>query len=129
MLKKRENLWVALVPTLFSLLYVLRPVAMTLLDNGRSFSFFALTVLFFLFFPTLVHVVVSMKTRGRPYALFPAVCLIGGEIFFFHDYETWIASDPNAALALLFIPIYLLVLLGVSYLLSFFIWIGWRREG
>lgn len=89
--------------------------------SNTSFSWFAVGVLFALFLPTLIYCMISVKTRHLEYVIFPGIGLIFAEYYFFHDYTIWIASDANAAIALIVIPFYLLLALAVSYAISYLI--------
>lgn len=78
-------------------------------------------VLFFLFLPSIIYCMVTIKTKNMVYILFPAIFLLIAEYYFFHDFETWIASDANAAIGLIILPIYLFIILGFSYSIAFII--------
>jgi hypothetical protein len=62
-----------------------------------------------------------MKTKKIDYVIVPALFLLLAEYYFFHDFQTWISSDANAAIGLLIIPFYLIFILGFSFGISFII--------
>jgi len=110
---------------LFGLFVMIIPVfkSMSSTSEGyqNSVSGFVVGILFFLLLPNIICFIITMKAKKTAYVLIPAIMLLIAEYYFFHDFQTWIASDANAAVALLFIPIYLLLILGLSYLISFLI--------
>ena len=107
----------------FGFFVMMMPILRSLSINGDitkdSISGFIAGILFFLFLPTIMYFIMTMKTRKIEYVIIPALFLLAAEYFFFHDFNSWIASDPNAAIGLLFIPVYLFIILGFSYLISY----------
>jgi len=80
---------------------------------------FLFVVLSFLFLPTIIYCFVAIKTKKIEYVIIPAICLLIAEYYFFHDFLSWIASDPNAAIGIVIAPFYLIFILGFSYGLAF----------
>lgn len=78
-----------------------------------------LVIIIMLLLPSAIHCIVTMKTKAVEYAIIPAVFLLIAEYYYFHDFSTWIASDPNAAIGLVIVPFYILFVLGVSYGITF----------
>ncbi len=80
---------------------------------------FLLIILFFLFLPSIIYCIISIRTKDMEYVIIPAIFLLIAEYYFFHDYSTWISSDPNAAIGLVIAPIFLILILGGSYGITF----------
>lgn len=99
------------------------PILRTLSTNGEitsdAVSGFVVGILLSLFFPSMIYSIITVKTRKLEYIIIPAFFLLAAEYYFFHNFETWISSDPNAAIGLLIIPIYLSIILMFSYFLSY----------
>ena len=90
-------------------------------NNQRSISAFIVILLMILFLPNLIYAVITMKTKKTAYVILPAIAILSADYYFFHDFPVWIASDANAAIGLLFIPVYLLLITGLSYGVAFII--------
>ena len=80
---------------------------------------FLFILLGLLFLPTIIYCFVAIKTKKKEYVIIPAICLLIAEYYFFHDFLSWIASDPNAAIGIVIAPFYLIFILGFSYGLAF----------
>lgn len=80
---------------------------------------FLLIILFFLFLPSIIYCIIAIRTKDMEYVIIPAIFLLIAEYYFFHDYSTWISSDPNAAIGLVIAPIFLILILGGSYGIAF----------
>ena len=110
---------------LFGVLVMLVPIinSMHIYRGGFSsiLTVFGLGVLFFHLLPGIIYFFVTMRTNKVEYIIIPPVFLMAAEFYFFHDYSTWIASNANAAIALIFIPFYLMLILGFSYGIAFVI--------
>jgi len=76
---------------------------------------FLLGILTYIFLPTIIYGIIAIRRKNMEYVIIPAIFLLSAESYFFHDYEIWIASNANAAIGLIIIPIYIIVILGVSY--------------
>lgn len=76
---------------------------------------FLLIILFFLFLPSIIYCIIAIRSKDMEYVIIPAIFLLIAEYYFFHDYSTWISSDPNAAIGLVIAPIFLILILGGSY--------------
>ncbi|MBV1757599.1 MAG: hypothetical protein KMY55_07120 [Dethiosulfatibacter sp.] len=107
----------------FGLYIMIFPVLKPILGLGQIMdgtkSWVALVILIFLFLPNIIYSIVAIKTKKLEYVIIPALALIGAEYYFFHNYQTWIASNANAAIALVIIPIYLMLILAISYGIAF----------
>lgn len=86
--------------------------------NSLELIFFFI-VLSLLFLPTIIYCFVAIKTKKKEYVIIPAIFLVIAEYYFFHDFSSWIASDPNAAIGIVIAPFYLIFILGFSYGLAF----------
>jgi len=99
------------------------PILRTLSIDGDitkdSISGFIVGLILSLFLPSIIYSIITMKTRKIEYVIIPAFFLLAAEYYFFHNFKTWISSDPNAAIGLLIIPIYLLLILVFSYCISY----------
>jgi len=101
------------------------PILKTLSINRNitkdSISGFIAGILFFLLLPSIIYLIVNIKTRKIEYVIIPALFLLAGEYYFFNNFKTWISSDANASIGLLIIPVYLFLILGFSYCISYII--------
>lgn len=86
---------------------------------SQRFMFFELIILLFLFLPSIIYCIIAIRTKDMEYVIIPAIFLLIAEYYFFHDYSTWISSNPNAAIGLVIIPIFLILILGGSYGVAF----------
>jgi len=124
-LKKWQQAFLCVGVNLFGIVVMLVPIINSMeIPNGDVASvltFFGLGILFFHLLPGIIYCFVTMRTHKVEYIIIPPVFLLAAEYYFFHDYSTWIASDANAAIALIFIPLYLLSVLGLSYGIAFLI--------
>lgn len=110
---------------IFGLYIMIFPILKPILGSGQimdgTIPWVALVILIFLFLPNILYSIVAIKTKKLENVIIPALALIGAEYYFFHNYQVWIASDANAAIALVIIPFYLLLVLGISYGIAFVI--------
>ncbi|HAE43941.1 MAG TPA: hypothetical protein DCG34_13660 [Clostridiales bacterium] len=122
---KTLKLLVVSFVSIFGLFIMIIPIIKTMSSSGTTtdglISGMAISILTFLFLPNIIYCIVAVKTKKLEYLLLPALALLGAEYYFFHNYQTWIASDANAAIALVIIPIYLMIVLGISYAISFLV--------
>ncbi len=96
---------------------ICKTVSLSGLDPQRFH--FLLILYIALFLPSMLYGIGALRTRNGEYVIIPAVFLLIAEYYFFHDYATWIASDANAAIGLVIIPVYLMLILGLSYGIAF----------
>ncbi|MDP3386079.1 MAG: hypothetical protein Q8S24_02500 [Eubacteriales bacterium] len=122
---KSSKILMSSIVIIFGLYIMIIPIIKTISSSGTTtdglISGIAIGILIFLFLPNIIYCIITMKTKKLEYILIPALTLIGAEYYFFHDYMAWISSDANAAIALIIIPFYLMLILGVSYGLAFVI--------
>lgn len=122
---KTYRIFICLGVILFGVIVMLVPIINSIHTSRRDFTsiltFFNLGVLFFHLLPGIIYFFVTMKTKNVEYIIIPPVFLMVAEFYFFHNYSTWIASDANAGIALIFIPFYLMLILGFSYGIAFVI--------
>lgn len=124
-LKKWQRGFLCVGVNLFGIVFMLVPIINSMDSSSGGFSLirspFTLGVLFFHLLPGILYCFVTMRTHKVEYIFIPPLALLTAEYYFFHDYSTWIASDANAAIALIFIPFFLLAILGLSYGVAFII--------
>lgn len=136
-LSKWFRVFISTLVIFFGLIIIIIPVLKTAsLSGGVSEAFnngiilgILLGIVFALFLPNIIYSIITMKTKEIEYIILPALSLFVAEYFFFHNYSTWISSDANAAIALVIMPIYLNLFLGISYGLSFMIIKIRKRKG
>lgn len=99
------------------------PILSTLSVNGTirkdSISAFIVGILLSLLLPSVIYSIITLKTREIEYIITPALFLLVTEYYFFRNFNKWITSNANAAIGLLIIPIYLLIILLFSYFISY----------
>lgn len=103
----------------FGLFIMIIPILTTTSTSGGgakySISGFVLGILIILFLPSILYCIIANITKEMEYVIIPALFLMAAEYYFFHNFSTWIASDPNAAIGLVILPVYLSGILGLSY--------------
>jgi hypothetical protein len=112
---------------LFGFLVMIIPIVKSIsIYEASSFSIsealsfvFLCVLLGILSLPSVLYCIVTMKKKEMEYGIIPAVFIVVTEYYFFHDYSTWITSDPNAAIGLIIAPFYLRLILGFSYGVAF----------
>jgi len=123
MLSKFFAFFMSFIVIIFGFFIMIIPILKTLSINRNitkdSISGFIAGILFFLLLPSIIYLIVNIKTRKIEYVIIPALFLLAGEYYFFNNFKTWISSDANAAIGLLIIPIYLLLILVFSYCISY----------
>lgn len=121
--KKFFRFFMSFIVMGFSFFIMIIPIARTLSINGDipkdSNTGFIAGILFSLLVPSIVYSIITIRTRKIEYVIIPAGFLLAAEYYFFHDFKTWISSDANAAIGLLIIPVYLLLILVFSYSISY----------
>ena len=125
MLSKFFAFFMSFIVIIFGFFIMIIPILKTLSINRNitkdSISGFIAGILFSLLLPSIVYLIVTMKTRKIEYVIIPALFLLAGEYYFFNNFKTWISSNANAAIGLLIIPVYLFLILGFSYCISYII--------
>jgi hypothetical protein len=115
----RPGLLAGCLVLLFGVVYILVPVLKTVGPpqghSQKSVAPIIFLMMGFLISPSLVYCLIAARTREILRVILPGIFLLAAEIYFFHDFKTWMASDANAAVGLLFIPVYLFIILGFAY--------------
>ncbi|MDW7672291.1 MAG: hypothetical protein SCK57_13845 [Bacillota bacterium] len=115
---QRHRLWTVMMCVaviLLGLSMMIMLVITSLSLSSDSISGFVAGILFILFLPDILYCLIAVRTNKLEYVFIPALFLLAAEYYFFHDFSTWIASDANAAIGLVIIPFYLLMIFGLSY--------------
>jgi hypothetical protein len=102
---------------LIILIPILKSMSLNNIDSERLV--FLSILLFSLFLPSGIFCIVTMRAKQIEYIIIPGVFLLTIEYYFFHNFSTWIASNANAAIGILFIPFYLFITLIISYVIAF----------
>ena len=97
------------------------PIVKTVSFSGVSSYIFLFIIVGFLLLPNILFCVATAIKKEMEFAIIPAIFLLAAEYYFFHDYQIWIASDPNAAIGLVIAPFYLMFGLGVSYGIAYIV--------
>jgi len=115
------RLLIIAIVTIFGFFIMAIPILKSVtISSFTSMGFmFLIIILFFLLLPNIIYCIIAIKTKDIEFVIIPAIFLLIAEYYFFHNYKTWISSDPNAAIGLLIIPIYLFLVLIFSYCISY----------
>jgi len=119
MTNKLHRVLISCFVIVFGIFIMLIPMVKTISFSDVLSYVFVLIIVGIVFLPSILFCIATMIKNEMEYAIIPALFLMAAEYYFFHDYQTWIASDPNAAIGLIIMPFYLMFVLGVSYGVAF----------